>query len=269
MYIDILIALAVVGGVGLVAAISLALFSHFFGIPQDEREKALRENLPGINCGACGFKGCDDYAAAMARGEAGPSLCVPGGADVSASLSEILGVEAAPTKKRVAFVHCNGNCNATSKKMIYDGIKTCSAAAGVYGGPNSCSYGCMGFGDCAAVCPTGAICVEDGIARIDARLCIGCGLCARTCPKGIISPAPRGTTTVVMCNSKDKGAEARKACKNACIGCKKCEIACPEGAITVENNLAKIDYDKCISCGICVKGCPTGCLKAIDIPELA
>ena len=66
-----------------------------------------------------------------------------------------------------------------------------------------------------------------------------------------------------------KGADARKACKNACIGCKKCEKACQNGAITVENNLAVIDYTKCTNCGACVKECPTGCLKTVFFPDLA
>lgn len=266
--IEVLIALAVVGGVGLLAAILLALFSHFFGIAQDETEKALREQLPGINCGACGYKGCDDYAAAMAEGKAKPNLCVPGAEAVAKSLADILGVEAEGPKDNVAFVHCNGNCEATSKKMIYDGIQTCRAAASVYGGPNSCNYGCMGFGDCADVCPANAICVKDGIAHVDTSLCLGCGLCVNVCPKHIISLVPQETRCVVMCNSNDKGADARKLCKNACIGCKKCEKLCPAGAITVTDNLARIDYTKCTGCQSCVAGCPTGCLKGVFLTDL-
>ena len=268
MIIDILIALGVVGAVGLLAGVLLALFSHFFGVAQDEREKALRENLPGINCGACGYKGCDDYAVAMAEGKAKPNLCVPGAADTAKTLGAILGVEVAPPKDVVAFVHCNGTCEATSKKMIYDGVKTCRAASGVYGGPNSCTYGCMGFGDCAVVCPANAICIDDGIARVDSSKCLGCGLCVNTCPKNIISLVPQDTKTVVMCSSKDKGALARKLCANACIGCKKCEKTCPEGAIRVENDLAVIDYDKCTRCGLCAEVCPTKCLKKVFLPDL-
>ena len=89
-----------------------------------------------------------------------------------------------------------------------------------------------------------------------------------TCPKKVISMVPQETRTVVMCNSRDKGADARKACKNACIGCKKCEKACPESAIAVTDNLAKIDYTKCTGCGLCVAGCPTGCLKQTFFPDL-
>jgi ferredoxin len=79
---------------------------------------------------------------------------------------------------------------------------------------------------------------------------------------------PQDTKAVVMCNNKDKGADARKACKNACIGCKKCERTCPNGAIKVIDNLAVIDYEKCTGCGACVAGCPTGCLKSVIFPDL-
>ena len=71
-----------------------------------------------------------------------------------------------------------------------------------------------------------------------------------------------------MCSNKQKGADARKACKNACIGCKKCERTCPNGAIAVKDNLAVIDYEKCTNCGTCVAACPTGCLKTVFFPDL-
>ncbi len=71
-----------------------------------------------------------------------------------------------------------------------------------------------------------------------------------------------------MCSNTQKGADARKACKNACIGCKKCEKTCPHGAIAVDNNLATIDYDKCTGCGTCTEVCTTGCLKKVFFPDL-
>ena len=267
MIIDVLIALGVVGGVGLLAGVLLALASHFFYVPEDETAVKLRECLPGVNCGACGYKGCDDYAAAMSSGDAKPNLCVPGGADVSAALGEILGVVSETAEPKVAFVHCNGNCEATSKKAVYDGVQSCRAASMIYGGPDACIYGCIGYGDCAKACPVNAICVRDGIAHVDPRLCIACGLCASACPKNIISLVPKNAVTSVMCNNKDKGAEAKKACKNACIGCKKCEKSCPENAITVIDNLARIDYSKCSGCGICASVCPTGCIRAVEFSE--
>lgn len=268
MFIDILIAFLIVSAVALVLAVLLALVAHFFHVDEDETVKSVRACLPGINCGACGYKGCDDYALAIATGKAKPNLCVPGAEDTANAIGALLGVEIEPPKDVVAFVHCNGNCEATENKAVYEGINTCHAANALYGGPGSCTYGCLGYGDCAAVCPAGAICLKDGIAKVDTSLCLGCGLCEDTCPKHIISMVPQETKTVVMCSSKDRGADARRNCKNACIGCKKCEKACPEGAITVIDNLALIDYSKCTGCGVCVNGCPTGCLKSVYFPDL-
>ncbi len=260
---NILISLLAVGGLGLLCGVLLAVISKLFGIPTDEKVVKIRECLPGANCGACGYKGCDDYAAALATGKVPTNLCIPGGEATVTALSEILGTTAEAKEIKTAFVHCNGNCEATETKSLYSGVMTCRAASTLYGGPEKCLYGCMGYGDCAAVCPSNAICVRDGIAHVDPTACIGCGLCVRTCPKHIISLIPQASAVAVMCNSKDKGADARKACSNACIACKKCEKSCPEGAIQVKDNLAQIDYSKCTSCGACTEVCPTKCIKPL------
>lgn len=261
---DILIALGVVAAVGLLAGVLLALLSKLFAVPEDEKVKKIRSCLPGANCGACGYKGCDDYAVALSGG-AEANLCVPGGKDTADALGELLGIEVEAPKEVVAYVHCNGNCEATAKKADYDGVQSCRAAAMLYGGPDDCKYGCMGFGDCAAVCPVQAICLKDGIAHVDSGVCIGCGKCEKACPKHIISLVPKNAGTAVMCSNRDKGADARKSCKNACIGCKKCERTCPHGAIAVADNLARIDYEKCTGCGACAEACPTGCLHSVIV----
>ncbi len=266
---DILIAISIVFGIAIVVGVLLLLFSHFFRVEVDPKAVEVRAQLPGINCGACGYKGCDDYAAAVAAGSAKPNLCIPGAQAVAEEIGKIMGMEVEQFEHKVAYTACNGHCNATDHIAEYDGIQTCYAASMLYGGTNSCRFGCLGYGDCAAACPTGAICMSNGIARIDASHCIGCGLCSRTCPKGIISMIPQNTKTIVFCSNTQKGADARKACKNACIGCKKCEKTCPNGAITVQNNLAVIDYEKCTNCGLCVKECPTGCLKTVLFPHRA
>lgn len=261
---DILIAVAVVVSIGIICGIVLALASHFMAVKKDEKAEKLRAVLPGVNCGACGYTGCDGYAAALAKGEAKPNLCVPGADKVSAEISNILGISFEDVEEMTAFVHCNGNNSDSLKKSEYEGIKSCKAAALVYGGPRACVYSCLGFGDCAAVCPSNAICVKDGVARVDPRRCIGCGLCVKTCPKKIISLIPVTAKTAVICSNKEKGVFVRKECQNGCIACKKCEMNCPDGAIKVIDNLAVIDYKKCTRCGICADVCPVKCIKKTD-----
>lgn len=262
---EILTALLVVAAVGVIAGVLLAVASHFFAVPENETAKKVRGCLPGANCGACGYAGCDAYAEAVAEGKAEANLCIPGSADVAGQLSNILGVSVKAEAPKVAFVSCTGDCNAVSSTVIYDGMKNCGAAKMIYGGPSSCKFGCIGCGDCADVCPVDAICVHDGLAHVDPRTCIGCGKCVKTCPKNIITLVPQTIAAAVACSNTEKGAVARKNCKNACIGCKKCEKICPEGAIKVIDNLAVIDYGKCAGCGICTEQCPTGCLKLVDM----
>ena len=264
MIIDVLTAFLVVTLIGLTAALLLALAAHFLSVKEDENVKLVRECLPGANCGACGYAGCDEYAKAVASGEAKTNLCIPGADAVAADIAKVLGVEALDVVEMVAFVNCNGNCEATNKMADYDGIKTCKAASMIYAGPNTCTYGCLGCGDCAKVCPCNAICIEDSVARVNKNLCVGCGLCAKNCPKNIIDLIPQVAKVVVMCNSKDKGVVARKNCKNSCIGCKKCELNCPQKAITVTDNLAVIDYNKCNGCGLCAENCITKCIKVVN-----
>ena len=265
---DILIAFLVILAVALTAGILLLIFSHLFAVEKDETEVKIRECLPGINCGACGYKGCDDYAAALSKGGVSAGLCVPSAQKVADEISAILGIEAVAFNDVVAFVACNGHCEATPRVARYEGVESCRAASMLYGGTNACHFGCLGYGDCAAVCPSNAICLLDGIAHVDTALCIGCGLCAKTCPKHVISMLPQHASVAVMCSNKQKGADARKACENACIACKKCEKTCPHGAVTVKDNLAEIDYTKCEKCGLCAEACPTGCLKKVFFPNL-
>ena len=110
-----------------------------------------------------------------------------------------------------------------------------------------------------------------GLARYEGRVTVEGDEVNSTDRKTLatrISLVPQETNTVVMCSSRDKGADARKLCANACIGCKKCEKNCDVQAIRVENNLAVINYDQCTRCGRCVEGCPTGCLKSVFFPDL-
>ncbi|MFR1524504.1 MAG: RnfABCDGE type electron transport complex subunit B [Bacilli bacterium] len=263
---SIVIAIILVTLTGLLCSVMLVVASHFMMVPTNEKEEKLRNCLPGANCGACGYTGCDSYAKALAEDETvKTNLCVPGADKVAKELAEVLGVKALDVVEKVAFIHCFGDCTKRTKKNEYEGLKSCLAAKSLYGGEADCTYGCIGYGDCAKVCPVDAICVENGIAHIDQRKCIGCGLCEKTCPNHLITLFADKEKVAVTCSNHEKGAVARKKCTNACIKCKKCENTCPTKAITVKDNLAQIDYRLCINCGKCVEVCPTHCIIKADL----
>ena len=249
---------------GLVAGILLTVVSKLFEVKTDPRTEEVNEALPQINCGACGYTGCDGYAKALAEGGVKTNLCIPGADAVSQKISDILGVEFEDTVEQVATVRCCGNCENTEKKAIYSGIESCAAAKLIFGGDNTCAFGCLGRGDCAAACPYGAICMDDGIARVDSRKCVGCGLCASRCPQKIIHLMPDVKRQVIACSNKQKGADAVKVCKASCIGCGLCAKACPAGAITVTDSLASINYEICTECGSCAAVCRRGCIRTAD-----
>lgn len=257
----ILWAVGIVAGLGLLAGLILAVASVLMAVPVDEKVVRLREALPGANCGACGFSGCDGYAEAMAHDGAKVGLCSPGGEETAVKTAEILGVSGGAVEKKAAVVRCGGCEEVTRRKLQYHGIPSCAAANQFYGGDWACSYGCLGYGDCVAACAYDAIHVEKGLARVDSEQCTACGLCAKACPKSLIAVLPADAAGVVRCSSHDKGAAVRKACTKGCIGCMKCTKVCEYEAITVQNHLASIRPDKCVGCGKCAEACPVGCIE--------
>ena len=257
----ILIPVIILFVISLICAVLLTVASTFFAVKEDEKAIAIRDCLPGANCGACGFSGCDGYAKALSEGKTDKvNLCVPGGDSTSKDIAAILGVEATDVVEKVAYVGCNGTCDAVAKKYEYQGQKTCRTANMTYSGDRMCNFACLGYGDCVRVCPQNAITVENGVARVDPRKCVGCGICTRECPNNLLKLIVDTSRVVVECSNHDKGAVTRKACKNGCIACGKCEKTCPHGAIKVVENLATIDYDKCTGCGACVEVCPVHCI---------
>lgn len=251
--------------IGLLAGLILAVAAKFMAVPVDERFNAVRAALPGANCGACGFAGCDSYANALLEQEGlATNLCPPGGETTAKELSAVLGVEFAGVTAQYALVHCNGTCNNTESNMDYEGPANCAACSTFYNGKGVCGNACLGYGDCKTVCAYGAVELIDGVAVINKDLCVACGMCVKACPKSIISIVPATSLVYVSCSSTAKGAATRKACKVGCIGCKKCEKVCPADAITVSDNLAKIDPAKCTNCEACIKECPTSAIRLYD-----
>lgn len=253
----IVVALLIVGGIGLVAALVLAIASAVLAVPTNEKAEKIQALLPGANCGGCGFSGCEAYALALAEGRTEGGLCSPGGQEVADAIAEIIGQKVV-LQKKVAVVRCTGCHERSVSPATYHNVKRCSEAAKLYGGAKSCSYGCLGLADCERACPHGAIKMENGLARVDSSLCVGCGVCVVTCPKGLLALALQ--KPLVACRNTDKGAVTRKVCKTGCLGCGKCVKVCPNDAIHLQNNLAVINPELCVQCGACAVECPVGCI---------
>lgn len=264
MITGIIIATLVVAGAGIIIGMILGVADMKLHVDVDEKEQAILEALPGNNCGGCGFPGCSGCAAAIARGEAAVNQCPVGGAPVAQAISEIMGVEAGEAARMVAYVHCQGDCEKATSKYEYNGVSDCrlmTQAPG--GGAKTCSFGCLGGGSCVSVCQFDAIHVVNGVAVVDKEECKACGKCIEICPRHLIDLVPYEAKEVVSCMSQDMGKFVNQYCKVGCIACHICEKNCPSGAITVENNVARIDQEKCTHCGICVTKCPKKAIKAV------
>ena len=243
-------------GLGLLMGALLALASKLFAVKKDEKAEAIKECLPGANCGGCGYSGCDAYAAAVSAGDAPVNKCSVGGVEAASKIAQIMGVDAGEQVRMRAQVMCSGTGEYAKKKYIYEGIDDCVAASKIGGGDKMCKNGCIGLGTCVRACPFDAIIVEDGVAAVDYSKCKGCGICVSACPKGIIKLIPFDAKHWVGCMSVDDGKNTRKVCDVGCISCKLCQKNCPAGAINVDNFVASIDYDKCTGCDICTDKCP-------------
>ena len=253
----IIIAACAVGVTGLLLGLFLGFMGKKFAVEVDQKEIDVRAELPGNNCGGCGYAGCDGLAKAIANGEAPVNGCPVGGAAAAEKISAIMGVEAGEFVKKVAFVKCAGTCDKAKSKYKYAGNEDCVSAMSVPGGgPKACSFGCTGFGSCVKVCDFDAIHVINGVAVVDKEKCVACGKCVATCPKSLIELVPYAAPHKVQCNSKEFGKAVKEVCSAGCIGCKMCTRVCEADAITVENNIAKIDYSKCTGCGKCAEKCP-------------
>ena len=272
----ILLAVIVLGVLGLVSALVLFYASHRFAVHEDPRIGQVAAVLPQANCGGCGYPGCSGFAAACVKaadqGSLDGKLCPVGGQAVMEQVADIVGLSVVASAPKVAVVRCNGSCENRPRIAEFDGMPTCRVQQMLGMGETACPYGCLGCGDCVAACQFGAISINPstGLPEVDEEKCTACGACAKACPRGVIEirlKGPKGRRVVVLCNNKDKGAVANKACKSACIGCGKCVKTCEKfQAITLENNLAYIDAEKCKMCRKCEEACPKGAIHGFIFP---
>lgn len=249
------------GGIGLLAAVTLGVAAKKFAVEVDPRELALLDVLPGANCGACGYPGCSAFAKGVVAGEAAPNLCLPGGVATLDKIAQIMGVEAVTTAPQVAVVLCQGDNGKAQTKYRYLGLEDCNAAQRIADGPKECPGGCLGLGTCARVCPFGAIeMTTDGLAVISREKCTGCRKCIAACPRNVIAMTPLAASVHVLCNSRDKGAVVRKYCQVGCIACQICKKSAPE-AYLIEQNLARVVYEQAEQAAVAVAKCPTKCIR--------
>ena len=266
--------IVILAGLGLILSLVLYLVAAKFKVEEDPRIDEVEKVMPGANCGGCGFAGCRAFAdAAVKAPNLDNNYCPVGGNEVMKKVAAILGYEIVEKTPQVAVVRCNGTCENRPRTNVYDGVKSCKVKAALYSGDTGCPFGCLGCGDCVEACQFGAITMDPatGLPVVDETKCTACGACAKACPKHIIelrNKGPRGIRVFVSCVNKDKGAIARKACTAACIGCGKCAKVCAQEAITVEDNVAYIDFTKCKLCKKCVAECPTGAIHTVNFPVL-
>lgn len=261
MFEPIIWSVIVLGGLGAVFGIMLGVASKKFAVKKDKRVVAVRENLPGANCGGCGYPGCDGLADALVAGKAEVSACAVLSQDDAKKIGEILGISVGNLVPKVARIMCLGSEGHCKNKFEYDGALDCRAAYGIAGGFKACKFACLGLGTCAKVCKFDAITMgPDGIAFIDDEKCTGCGRCVEQCPQSSIAVLPKNVDVYVGCTNTGRGREVMENCSAGCIGCGKCANLCPFGAITMENNLPVIDPEKCRSCWLCVEQCPRKCI---------
>ncbi|MBQ8557071.1 MAG: RnfABCDGE type electron transport complex subunit B [Clostridia bacterium] len=261
---QIIIAALVLGAMGLLFGLLLTLTSKVFAIPANPTRDAVRETLPGANCGACGFPGCDGCADAIAAGKAPVNACPVGGKDAADKIAAIMGVEpVAADNRKVARILCQGSSENCGQKFDYNGIHDCVAASTLNDGFKSCKFACMGLGTCVRACQFDAIHVDPvrHIAVVDEEKCTACGQCVAACPKNVIELRSVKEKITPLCHNTGKGKPVMTACKTGCIACGLCARICPTDAITMVNNLPVIDYDKCIACGACITNCPTNVIQ--------
>jgi len=262
-------AILVLGGIGALAALGLGVASVKFAVYVDPKVEEVEFQLPGVNCGACGFAGCHALAEAIAAGKAAPDACIPGGADVAARIADIMGLSAGKKERLLAVVHCKGVKGKAVDKGEYLGIPDCRAAMLILGSPKGCNFGCMGYGTCERACPFDAIHVNaQGIAEVDFDKCTACGKCVSACPKGIIDIRPAKFNVHIRCNNPFGGKTVKQLCSVGCIGCRRCEKTCPVDAIEMKRELAFIDTGKCVDCGMCAQVCPTSNIDDARAPRM-
>jgi Na+-translocating ferredoxin:NAD+ oxidoreductase RNF subunit RnfB len=225
-------------------AVVLLIASVKLRVEVDPKVEQIHEALPNLDCGACGFAGCGQYAKAVLKEPELLGKCAPGGPETSGNIAGILNLQVSdsgPQKRPI--VHCRAHTADKTIYAKYQGIQTC-IAANALANVQACAFGCLDFGDCCNACKFDALHVVDGLATVDYDKCTGCTACSKACPRNLIEMVPfrYENMMVVACSSKETGKSTRAICKVGCIGCGICVKQSEQ--FKVEENLARLDYEK-------------------------
>lgn len=240
---SLLVAPAIMVGIGLFFGMILAIAQRFLKVDEDPRIEATNELLPGTNCGACGQPGCLPFAEKLVTGEVDPGQCTVSTDEAIEQIAEYLQVDAGRQEKLVARLRCGGGSLQANQIAEYRGFEGCRAAAVVSGGGKGCAWGCLGLADCEAACTFDAIHMNaNGLPQVDTEKCRACPDCVAACPRDLFELVPISQKLYVQCNIPLDGEAATQLCRVACDACGKCVADAAPGLIHMENNLPVIDY---------------------------
>ena len=268
---SVLVAAIIVGGVGLLFGVLIALANRVFAVWEDPRIDAVTSMLPGNNCGACGQAGCRAFAELLAKGEVQPATCTVMGEADRNDVAAFLGVTAGEVDKVVARLLCAGGSDVAPRKADYRGIRSCAAALAVGGGGKGCTWGCLGYADCAVACTFDAITMDAfGLPVVDVDKCTACNDCVEACPLDLFILMPLEQKLIVQCRSLLEGEDATAVCSVACNACGRCVADAGPGLISLVEGLAVIDYDKPeLADPAAAARCPTGAILWLEGQQFA
>jgi len=206
---------------GFVFALVLLIASEKLKVQLDPKVEQIYEALPQIDCGACGFAGCSQYAKAVSQDGELLGRCAPGGAKAAEKIAQVLNLQISGSGfAQRPIIHCRAHTAEKTYYAIYEGIRSCTSA-NAYPTVQACKFGCLEFGDCVEACKFDALHIIDGLATVDYEKCTGCGACAKACPRNLIEMVPFSSENMmtVACSRKETGKVTRQMCRVGCIAC--------------------------------------------------